>query len=219
MHRRFAVQGLALALMASTSAHAEVTTEHKLWIDATVRAELMDALDVSVTQHLRTADGARRVGQVMPELELSYGFLDHFAVGAGVRYAFEQNEDDETARTVRFHGQLGVESPDLGPVELGYRLRLQRETAPDDEAKTRLRNKAALQVDTDSSLKPGVFYEHFLDPGGDAGHKSQKYRLGAGVTFKINATHRLKLKLFQDKEIDGDGDKQRVVSLGYRYSF
>ena len=79
------MRGLALALMASTSAYAEVTTEHKLWIDASVRAEVMDALDVSVTQHLRTADGARRVGQVMPELELSYGFLDHLAVGAGVQ--------------------------------------------------------------------------------------------------------------------------------------
>ena len=213
------MQGLALALMASTSAHAEVTTEHKLWIDATVRAEVVDAFDVSVTQHLRTADGASKVSQIMPELELSYDFLDHFAVGAGVRYAFEQNEDDETARTVRFHGQLGVESPDLGPVELGYRLRLQRETVPADEAKVRLRNKADMQLDTSSPLKPGVFYEHFLDPGGDAGHKSQKYRLGASVTFKVNATHRLKIKLFQDKEIDGDGDKQRVVSLGYRYSF
>jgi hypothetical protein len=76
-----------------------------------------------------------------------------------------------------------------------------------------------IQLDTDSAVKPGVFYEHFLDPGGERGHKAQKYRLGAGLGVKIDKHHRLKFKFFQDKEIDGDGDKERIASIGYRYSF
>ncbi len=98
---------------------ADVTTEHQLWLDATVRAEVVDELKVSFTQHVRTADSVHRVNQVIPELGVSYGFLDYFSIGAGGRYSLEKNDDGESERSVRLHGQMGIESPDLGPVELG----------------------------------------------------------------------------------------------------
>ena len=206
-------------MLSSLDARAEVTVDNQIWLSGAVRTELIDDLKLGFTQHVRFANDAKDLERVIPELDVSYGLLEYLEVGLGGRYAFEKDEDGQRSQRLRVFGDLGVEAPALGPIELGYRLRLQRETGAEVPAKGRLRNKLSLGVSTGTMFKPGAFYEHFMDPSGESGHKAQKYRAGLGVGVKLSQEHRVKIKLHQDTEIDGDGDKERVISLGYRYSF
>lgn len=93
------------------------------------------------------------------------------------------------------------------------------ESTDKDDPSFRLRHKASLQLNTDSALTPDAFYEHFDDPNADKEQRAQQRRLGAGLAIKLGANHRFKLKAFQDTELDGDGDKERVLAAGYRYGF
>jgi len=211
---------LLTALLWSQVAHGEVTTDHQLWLNAAIRTELIDELQVSFTQHLRVSSPDRSTRQVIPELGVSYGLFEFLSIGIGGRYAFEKDGEEEPSQSARLNGDVKLEAPDIGPVELAYRFRFQQESSgSNDTAKRRLRNKGVIQFDTDSAIKPEVFYEHFMDPQAKSGHKAQKYRLGLGLGAKLSKHHRLKFKFFQDKEIDGDGDKERIASVGYRYQF
>ena len=204
---------------AAPRAQADVTTDHELRLDASIRTELVDGLKVQFTQNLRQRSQRQGGRQIIPELGLSYGFLTYFSVGLGGRYSIEKDNDGASANATRVQGDLEAKSPKMGRLKASYRVRVQRETVAHDDSKIRLRNKATLRLNTDSPVTPELFYEHTLDPNGESGHKAQKYRLGGGLAAKIDKQHRLKFRFFQDKEIDGDGDKTRVASIGYRYSF
>jgi hypothetical protein len=109
---------------------------------------------------------------------------------------------------------------ELGPVELGYRFQWQQKGAAEQEdPSTRLRHRAQASLDTDTFVKPLVSYEMFSDPSADPGEIKQKSRLTAGAGFKLTKAHRLKLKVHHQLELDGDGDMERILVLGYRYGF
>ena len=209
-----------LAVLAfEQSAHADVTTDDRLWANTGIRTELVEKLDVDFTQHFRHSMQGEYTRQIIPEIGFGYELHSHFSVATGARYNFE-NSEEEAFQSIRFYGDFEAESPDIGPVELGYRIRFQSEnSAAYETPKNRLRNRFLIQIDTNSMAKPELFYEHFLDPAGEENQKAQKYRVGGGVGLKLSKQHRLKFKFFQDKEIDGDGDKVRVIAIGYRFSF
>ena len=210
---------LPLFVSMSTNAFAEVTTDDRLWLSTAVRAEPTEDVRTQFTQHVRLPLAGEYNRQIIPAIEVEYAGITHLSVGAGARYAFETLEDDETMQVFRVYGDLGLYTPDLGPIELGYRLRYQNDSSPNmDEPKNRLRNRLNIQISTGSIFRPGAFYEHFIDPNGEANEKAKKFRIGADLGIKIDQNHRLKIKFLQDTEIDGDGDKVRVVALGYRYS-
>ena len=221
MRRRSILSALAafVGFACGQSAHADVTTDDRLWVNTGIRTELIQKLDLDFTQDFRHSTQGEFNRQIIPAIGLSYGLHSHFSVGTGARYNFEKTEE-EAIQSIRFFGDFEAKSPDMGPVELGYRIRFQSEnSAAYEESKNRLRNRFMLQFDTKSMAKPELFYEHFLDPAGEENQKAKKYRVGGGVGLKLSQEHRLKFKFFQDKEIDGDGDKVRVIALGYRYNF
>ena len=206
------------ALLALQPARAEVVTDHQLWLNAAVRTEATDGLDVSFTQHVRMANNVQNVSQVIPQAELSYGGLKHVSFATGARSYFNTNAEGERSRALRLHGDLGLETPEMGPVEFAYRLRVQRTTDSEpDKTSIRVRHRGVLRVKAGSSLKPELLYEHFTDPNEEPESSVQKDRLGFGLGIRFDTRHRLKLKFFQDTEIDGDGDKERIASVGYRY--
>ena len=210
---------LAFGFGVGSNAYAEVTTDDRLWLSAAVRGDLAKDVRAQFTQELRLPLAGEYNQQIMPALELKYTGVPHVSVGTGGRYTFETLEDKETMRAFRMHGDLGLSSPEIGPIEFGYRLRYQHESSASiDPSKNRIRNRFDAQISTGSIVRPGAFFEHYLDPKGENGNKAKKYRLGADLGIKIHQDHRLKIKLFQDTELDGDGDKVRVVALGYRYS-
>ena len=217
---RFAhIIALPLLFFTENQACAEVTTDDRLWISAAIRGELVEDLAAEFTQQVRLPVAGEYNQQVIPGLGLAYKLLPQVSLGSGARYRFEEDEGNETTRDFRIHGDVGLDSPELGPAELGYRLRYQSESsALMESSKNRLRNRLSLKISTGTAVRPGVFYEHFLDPQGGATKKAQKHRIGGDVSLKIKKNHRLKMRYFQDTEIDGDGDRVRVAALGYRYS-
>ena len=213
--------GLLLSFFAlhGAPAFAEVTTDDRLWLSTALRGDVIDGLTGQFTQHLRLPITGAYNRQIIPEIGLDYTPVSLVSVGVGARYGFETVEENETTRAFRMHGDLGLDSPELGPLELGYRLRYQSESSVvTEEPKNRIRNRLSLKVSTGTMLRPGAFYEHFMDPQGEADQKAQKQRFGGDLSLKLNKRHRLRLKYFQDTEIDGDGDKVRVTAMAYRYS-
>ena len=42
-------------------------------------------------------------------------------------------------------------------------------------------------------------------------------RHGLSISSRLTRKHRLKLRFFQSTELNGDEDKERIVTLGYTY--
>ena len=198
---------------------AEVTTDDRLWLSTSLRGELMKDFTAELTQQLRLPLAGEYNRQIIPSIGVSYAPISNISIGSGARYSFEKRAEDETDRCFRVHGELGLETPELGPIELGYRLRYQSESSIlEDEPKNRVRNRLSLKISTETMFRPGAFYEHFLDPQGEVGEQAQKHRIGGDLSIKLDPTHRIRLKYFQDTELDGDGDKVRVYAMAYRFT-
>lgn len=204
----------------SNPAYAEVTTESHVWAHAAVQSNVTDRVSAAVSQHWRTGLNGDDFQQIIPAVGIEFDAHPHISFGLGGRYSIEHESDNDTTRTPRFHGEAQTSTPSLGPLQLRYRLRAQRSTSNTDaDPAVRLRNRGTVRLATGSAIRPELFYEHFLDPFGDANRKSQKQRMGGGAGVKLTPHHRVKIKLFQETELDGDGDKVRVASLAYRYRF
>lgn len=218
---RWAAGLAALAALAiAQPASAEVVTERQLRFQAQVKTEIARNLDASFSQHLRMGLNGEHDSRVMPELNLAYEPFKHLSMSTGGRYSFDRDDENGRSSTVRILADVEAETPQLGPFQCAYRFRVQRDASTNkDDPSVRLRHKASLQLNTDSALTPDAFYEHFDDPNADKKQRAQQSRLGAGIAIKLGANHRFKLKAFQDTELDGDGDKERVLAAGYRYGF
>jgi hypothetical protein len=200
------------------SAQADVTTDHQLWLSAGIQTSIVDRLDAQFVQQYRTINQGQDGQRIIPGLSLNYDIAKPVNVGVGARYSFISPPEGDSSRTLRWHSDLSLISPDLGPVRLDYRFRFQNESEPKtNPSMKRIRNRLRLRIDTSTAIRPEVFYEHYLDPFEASGHKVQKVRVGAGLGVKLNKNHRLKFRFFQDKEIDGDGDKNRIAAVGYHY--
>lgn len=207
-----------MVMTLTQQARAEVTTDHQLWVSAGIETSFVNRLETTFTQHYRTIDQGNGGQKTIPDLVLKYDIAKPITIGAGGRYSFISSPDGDSSQTLRWHGDLNLISPDLGPVRLDYRFRFQNESEHETNSSAkRIRNRLRLRIDTSTSIRPEVFYEHYLDPIEASGHKVQKIRAGAGLGVKLNKHHRLKFRFFQDKEIDGDGDKNRIAAIGYTY--
>ena len=210
---------LVALCMAGGTAWAKTTTEYQTWLGAGARAKLSKKTYMDVIALQKSDPTLTDVYQVYPKFSLGYRAHRYLRLEVGSRYAFEFDEGERDQR-LRFFQDIGTGSPTLWLLKLGYRFRFQQTHEQNDDKWTpKLRNKVSLSLSLFPYFKPGIYYEHFLDLSENLDKMSADQRLGLSVGSRISRKHRLKLKFFQNTELNGDEDKERVFSLGYHYHF
>jgi len=198
---------------------AKTTTEYQTWLAAGARVPLLKNTDLDVIALQKSNTTITDIYQVYPKVSLSYRVHRYLRLETGTRYAFEFDEG-ERDRRLRFFQDIGTGSPALWLFKVGYRFRFQQTHEENEDKWTpKLRNKLSLSASVSPYFKPGIYYEHFLDLSETQENMSADYRLGLSIGSRITRAHRLKLKLFQNTELNGDDDKERVLSLSYHHYF
>lgn len=226
--RLFVAIGAALGLLVTGTARADANRDHRLRVSAGANIPLSDAIDANLTQHLRTSLHGEAYRRAIPELELNGTVARWLSLGASGRVTWRFDAPNyqiwelvrSTERSWRLSANATLRSPDIGPFSLRYRGQFDRTAYTEkDDVANRLRHRISARVATPSIITPELFGEWFVDPTGEGDRPVQDQRLGGGVGLRLTKIHRLKLKLFYDKEIDGDGDSARVASVAYTYRY
>ena len=195
-----------------TLAQAEV--DDKLWLKAGLRAKPVKGVKLEFTQHLRYDTNITRQKSVMPELEVAYRPISWLQLATAYRYVSERGKSGDFEPAHRFT-VLSEVDPELGPVELSYRLQYQEEHDSQSFVAA-IRNKLGLKLDTDTRYTPLLTFELFTSPMNNELSNTQ-HRIAAGCAIKLSKRHRITPRFIYQTELDGDHDIGRIYSLGYEY--
>jgi hypothetical protein len=196
-------------------ASAKTTTETQTWLAAGARIKLSKKLYMDGIVLQKSNLTLTDIYQFYPKVSLGYRAHKYLRLEGGARYAFEFDEGERDQR-LRFFQDLGSSSPELWWFKLGLRLRFQQTHEQNkDQWTPKLRNKLSFSILLSPYFRPGIYYEHFLDLSESRENMSADHRLGLSIGSRITRKHRLKLKFFQNTELNGDFDKEVVFYLGY----
>jgi hypothetical protein len=147
-----------------------------MWLAVGVSTELNDRVELEVAQHLRFDQDVSRVAAVMPEAGIDVDVTKFLALGAGYRYEYER-QGMEFAGGHRLHVDARVKSRIVGPLELGYRTRVQDRVG--ESGKVRWRNRVELELGGFRGWKPAASVELFHGvEDGSLEHRKTRYALG-----------------------------------------
>jgi hypothetical protein len=209
---------LVLVLVVATAAPAAADTQ--LWTELGVKYDVNKKLTLSYDHHIRFDQDISRLGSFMPEPGVSYRIKKWFRVGAGYRYEYERNNDDELVSRHRAYGWVRVRR-DLGELRGEYRLQLQEQWRPDANPVNRhtVRNRGELSWQGFGAIVPGASVEthHILNEEGNTIHLGKVW-LTAGVEWEhdqigVGAFYRLITGQYDDNEPPG-----HVIGFGVKYS-
>ncbi|MBZ0238159.1 MAG: DUF2490 domain-containing protein [Deltaproteobacteria bacterium] len=207
---------IALAIAARP---ALATADTQLWTKLDVKHELTRRWSLTFEQHLRFDADISRVGAIMPEPSASYRVTKWLRFGAGYRYEYERNNDDELVSRHRAYVFSRLRK-DLGDVRLDHRLQLQEQWRPDANPVNRhtVRNRGEVSYTALGDLTPGASVEthHILNEEGNTIHLGKVW-LTAGVEwerdrFDVSAFYRLVTGQYDASEPPG-----HVIGVGVGY--
>ena len=208
---------LLLGTFLSAPAMGKTTTEYQTWLSAGIRTKLTRQVSLDASFQQKSNPTMTDLYQAFPKVALGYKALSYLRLKVGSRYAFVWDEDKKD-RQLRFFQDLASSTPTLFWMKLGYRLRFQQTHSTQEETwSPKIRNRIALSVAVSDYFRPGLFYEHFLDLRESGSQMSADDRRGLSISSRLTRKHRLKLRFFQSTELNGDEDKERIVTLGYTY--
>ena len=199
-------------LLLPSLAHAEL--DDKLWLKAGLRVKPTKSVKLELTQHIRYDTNITRQKSVMPELEVAYRPISWLQLATAYRYVSERGKSGGFEPAHRFT-VLSAVDPELGPVELSYRLQYQEEH-DSQSFEAAIRNKLGVKVDTNTRFTPLLTFELFTSPMNNQLSNTQ-HRIAAGCSIKITKRHRLTPRFIYQTELDGDHDIGRIYSLGYEH--
>jgi hypothetical protein len=214
----FSATALAFAL-AAAAAPAPAAADTQVWTELGVRYALTKKLTLSYDHHIRFDNDVSRLGSFMPEPGIAYRVKKWLRVGAGYRYEYERNNDDELVPRHRVYGYARVRR-DLGDIRGQYRLQLQEQWRPDANPVNRhtVRNRGDLSWQGFGAIVPGISVEthHILNEEGNTIHLGKLW-LTAGVEWEhdqisVDVFYRLITGQYDSSEPNG-----HVMGVGFHY--
>lgn len=213
------VHRILLVVATFVTAPAMAMSEVQLWTSAGVRHRPSKKVRLTFTQHVRFDQDISRLESVMPELAASWAIERWLRLGGGYRFSMESNKKGELEPAHRLHVQSQF-GGDLGPVELGYRLRFQEGLESDDELETRhtFRNRIGLDIDTDTLVTPGLSAELFTRMWDKEPVEQKKVRFSTGLEIRPHKAHEIELQYrYQLPLDDPDDPREHIVGFEYQY--
>lgn len=210
----FSITSCALAATAGLA-----TADTQLWTEVGVRHDLSKKVTLTFDQHVRFDADVSRLGSAMPEPGIAYRVKKWLRTGAGYRFEYERNNNDELVSRHRVYAWARARK-ELGEIQLSYRLQLQEQWRPDANPVNRhtVRNRGDAAYTGLGAFVPGVSVEshHILNEEGNTIHLG-KLRLTAGVEWEhdqlsVDVFYRLITGQYDATEPNG-----HVIGLGVHY--
>lgn len=193
--------------------------DEALWLKAGVRHKLNEQWRMAFDQHLRFSSDPWQVERVMPDISGDYDPAKWLRLSLGYRYIQMRNRFDRFVEWHRVYADVRVRAK-THKVKLSNRLRYQDQRSSDFSAQNRkwLRSELIVGYDTDQFWEPFVGGELFYAVDGKDGEGWQKYRLEAGVSFKLG-DHELATEYrYQNKLLDENDPSGHIFILSYHYN-
>lgn len=195
---------------------AHIFAQH-LWIETKFSTKLSKKLELSVDPELRfNEDFELNEYFIQPAIE--YKFHKYFRLGAGYRFGFNVNKNDEHESFGRFHvdAKTGFKWKNFNPK---FRLRFTNaDDFSDDNAPTNyLRYKLKLEYNIRKlNLEPYIMNEWYQDLDEKEFSKS---RFESGLMYKVNKHHKIGAYFRTNNYLNSNKDTKKIIGLSYKYSF
>ncbi len=198
-------------LLAQDKPRQEAT---EVWLGATLKMKLNKKIRLDLEQQLRLEDHESGFDQTFTELGLRYKITDNFNIKGQYRYAFTDDEHNES----RWSIDLGY-THDINnfPLDIGYRLRVQDEKVDwTGEKKTYIRQRVTLDYNLSKLMDPAFEYEWFYKFNDD--HEFRRNRFTLSLQWKLNKHSELvTFARMEDEYNVKNPDRTYIMGIGYSY--
>ena len=181
-----------------------------------LKAEIVKNLEFSVSPNVRFKEDFE-LNEYFLQTGLEYKFNKYLKLGAGYRFGYNINGDDEHESFGRFHvdAKTGVKWNNLTPK---FRLRFTNsdDFSEDNEITNYLRYRFELEYKIKKlDLEPYVLTEFYHDL--DARDFS-KSRYEGGLEYKLNKHHKIGAYYRVNHYLNSDKSNRNIIGLSYKFS-
>ena len=212
---------LMLAWLMTSPSAAEAESETEVWLSAEVSGEIIDDLNIGVSQDVRWDDDVGRLHEMLSGVSLSYRGIRRLRLGVGYRAEQVQSRRRgwELGHRLHVEARSGF---DAGPLGLSYRLRVQA-TKDSDKRVTfwspAMRHRVRVAYEDFGDLRPFVDTELFVGLGQPDGFGLSKWRARVGVAYDFG-DHEIGLFYLAQRRVgDASALRHDVLGIGYEFGF
>ncbi|WP_321372475.1 DUF2490 domain-containing protein [uncultured Draconibacterium sp.] len=188
----------------------------RTWFETEFTAEIADNLEFAVSPEIRFKEGFE-LKEYFLQAGIEYKFSKYFRLGAGYRFGYNINKDDEHESFGRFNidAKTGFKWNRFNPK---FRLRYTNadDFADDNETKNYLRYRLELEYSIKKlDLEPYILNEwyHELDA-----KEFNKSRIEVGLMYKLNKHHKIGAYYRVNKYLKSDKDDRSIIGVSYKFS-
>jgi hypothetical protein len=158
-HAAFVAGAALLAVAAPARADSDV----QQWSEIGVDYGIDKKTSVGAVAGIRFDQDVSRVAEILPEAGIAYKIKKWFRIGAGYRFEYSRDEDDEFVPRHRFDGFVRLHQ-DAGDVRFEARLKYTESIRPDknDDFKHTVRPRALVAYRASKRWVPSISAEGFL---------------------------------------------------------
>lgn len=184
----------------------------QLWAEFDIEVPIAKRLTATGTQEFRLHNDISGFSLYRTELGLEYKLLSFWRVAGTYRLDIKADDVEHSALA------SSTVKGDVGPLELSWRLRFQRDFFAESSPEDAVRNKFAIDFEGDDLLTPYIaseiyYYIHGSKPG------FNRFRWYAGVKRSIDKQHSVQLYYLLQREIKAKKTElTTVLGLGYSFS-
>ena len=186
------------------------------WFETEFSTKISKDLEFSLTPELRFKDNFE-LNEYFLQTGLEYKFSKYFKLGAGYRFGYNINGDDEHESFGRFNvdAKTGFKWKNFNPK---FRLRFTNDDdfADDNEATNYLRYKLELDYKIKKlNLEPYLLNEWYHDLEAKEFSKS---RFESGIMYKINKHNKIGAYYRVNNYLNSTKDNKNILGLSYKFS-
>lgn len=216
-----AIATAAAVLLLLTPRVAEAKDPIEVWLEAGVRAELVDDLRLTVSNQIRFRDRLERLERVLPELKLAYRVTDWLRFDGGYRFTADKRTEGDFRYFHRLFVDARLRWEPVRDIELDYRMRLQNEMFRDRDDQRQnqpeWRHRLGATFAHHDLVQPGVSWELFTPFSNGRPLYAAAWRLNLGIGLDFG-DHMLEPHYHYQRSIDGQPRSgEHVLGLGYRF--
>jgi len=220
---------LLLFVIKTSTAQEEVDTE--LWAGITAKIKSGKRWSFGLNTQARFKEFVQEFDRVLVEFDANYNprfhkFVKPFKLGAGLRYSFDYNEDDEDSY-LRFFVKLSYKwkvKKFFVEGRVQYQNRLYINTPKEEDhhpwaQDIRCRLKLGYNLKK-LNLYPAIWTEAFFHEEVGDFDGFTKYRIGASLDYRISKQHLIGLKYIFEQEVRYfDPNTTHSIAISYRYTY
>ena len=186
------------------------------WFETEFSTKISKDLEFSLTPEIRFKDNFE-LNEYLLQTGLEYKFSKYFKLGAGYRFGYNINGDDEHESFGRFNvdAKTGFKWKNFNPK---FRLRFTNDDdfADDNEAANYLRYKLELDYKIKKlNLEPYLLNEWYHDLEAKEFSKS---RFEGGIMYKINKHNKIGAYYRVNNYLNSTKDNKNILGLSYKFS-